>query len=64
MEQKNGYWFVYSNNQAGIYKEKCGFIVDPDNTLLFNYEVRRIFNGLAGCDNAGWRVGRTFYSNF
>lgn len=47
MEQKNGYWFVYSNGKAGIYKERFGFIVDPDNTLLFDYEVRRIYNGLA-----------------
>ena len=63
MEQKNGYWFVYSNNQAGIYKEKTGFIVDPDNTLLFNYEVRRIFDGLAGCGNAGWGVDGINNSN-
>jgi len=46
MEQKNGYWLVYSNSQAGIYKEGGGFIVDPDNTLLFNFEVRRIFDAL------------------
>lgn len=46
MERKKGYWFVFSNNQAGIYKEKVGFIIDPDNTLLFNYEVRRIFDAL------------------
>ena len=48
MESK--YRLVNSGGQCGIYRVGGGYVVDPNDTLMFNDEVRRVLECLTtGC---------------
>jgi hypothetical protein len=44
------YRLVETSNGLGIYREGVGgFIVDPNDTMLFDFEIRAIFRRLNKC---------------